>query len=82
MTFKARQGRKSKISSVEMGCLNNFPSPTELCALQTEGNISFKICLLWDGQERGVFRQTVMDRPKRAANLTGELFIWMKWKGA
>lgn len=49
--------RKGKISHcVEMDCLSIFPSPAELCALQTEGNISFetsfgmpksKACYCW-----------------------------------
>lgn len=72
--FRARQG-KNKISSVEMGCLNNFPSPAELCAQQSKGNISFGTCLFQDARKRSVLLRTVMDRPKQPANLRGELFL-------
>lgn len=70
--FQGTSGGKTKISRVEMGCLNNFPSPAGPCARQTEGNVSFETCLLQDARKRGGLLRTVMDRSKQAAKLRGE----------
>lgn len=74
---------KSWISSVEMGCLNNFPSPAQpWCARQAAGNNSSETRLLQDAIKQGVLPLSVMERPKQAANLRGELFFKLRWKRA
>lgn len=58
-----------------MGCLYSFPSLVELCAYQTDGNLSFETGLFQDAKMQGVSVLTVMDQPKQPANLKGELFF-------
>lgn len=78
-TIKARWEKKSSIPSVEMGCLNNFPSQAELRAHQTEGNIPFGTCLFQDAKKQGALLLPVMDRPKQPANLRGELLSQIRF---
>lgn len=73
-------GGKSWISSVEMGRLNNFPSPAQpWCAHQAAGNISSETRLFQDAIKEGVLLLSVMERPKQPAKLRGEFFK-LRWK--